>query len=90
MKKIPLRKCIACQEMKSKKELIRIVRTPDQEVLIDPTGKKSGRGAYLCNNEGCFQLSIKKKALSRALSVEISEDVYNQLAARFAGVGHDK
>lgn len=90
VKKVPLRKCIACQEMKPKKQLLRIVRTPEQEVLVDPTGKKNGRGAYICDNEQCFQLSIKKKALSRALSIEISDDIYNQLASHFSGANHGK
>ncbi len=59
-KKIPLRKCVACQEMMPKKQLIRIVKTPEDEVLIDLTGKKSGRGAYLCGKESCFKLALKK------------------------------
>ena len=82
-KKVPLRKCVACQEMMSKKELIRIVRTPDEEVLIDLTGKKSGRGAYLCGKEACFILAKKSKALDRALKQTVSDTIYDQLAAEF-------
>lgn len=83
-KKVPLRKCVACQEMMSKKELIRIVRTPDEEVLIDLTGKKSGRGAYLCGKAACFILAKKSKALDRALKQPVSDTIYDQLAAEFA------
>lgn len=78
-KKIPMRKCVASQEMFPKKSLIRIVRTPENEVVIDPTGKKSGRGAYLCAKEEYIQLAQKKKALERALQVAIPPAVYEQL-----------
>ncbi len=62
-RKVPLRKCVACQEMMPKKELIRIVRTPDGAILIDLTGKKAGRGAYLCGKVSCFKLAKKAKHL---------------------------
>lgn len=75
-KKIPLRKCVACQEMKQKKELLRIVRTPEKELVIDTKGKKSGRGAYLCYNLDCLKLATKKKSLERALEISISKDIY--------------
>lgn len=78
-RKIPLRKCVACQEMKSKKELIRIVKTPEDEVLIDETGKKSGRGAYLCNQQSCFQLAHKQHSLDKALKHQVSSQIYEQL-----------
>lgn len=78
-RKIPMRKCVACQEMKPKKELIRIVRTPENEVKWDPTGKVSGRGAYLCAQEACFALAEKKKLLERALKTNIGEEVYATL-----------
>lgn len=58
-RKIPLRKCVACQEMKAKKELIRVVKTPSDELLIDLSGKKAGRGAYLCGKQSCFKLAKK-------------------------------
>jgi len=64
-RKTPLRKCVACQEMKPKRTLIRIVRSPDGEVSIDLTGKKSGRGAYLCGQVSCFKLAKKSKAFER-------------------------
>lgn len=82
-RKVPLRKCVACQEMMPKKELIRVVRTPDEEVLIDLTGKKSGRGAYLCGKLSCFKLAKKSKALDRALKQPVGDDIYDQLEADF-------
>jgi predicted RNA-binding protein YlxR (DUF448 family) len=82
-KRIPLRKCVACQEMIGKKALIRIVRTPEGDILIDPTGKKSGRGAYLCSKPECFQLSKKKKALDRALKQAVAPEIYDHLEEDF-------
>ncbi|MGD9677158.1 MAG: RNase P modulator RnpM [Vulcanibacillus sp.] len=79
MKKIPMRKCTACQELKSKRELIRIVRTPDKIVEIDLKGKKSGRGAYICYRSDCLQLAKKKKSLEKALDVKIEEEIYNKI-----------
>ncbi|GAB7388257.1 YlxR family protein [Bacillaceae bacterium] len=78
-RKIPLRKCVACQEMVPKKELIRIVRTPEGDVKIDPTGKASGRGAYICAKRECFQAAKKRKALDRSLKVTVSEQIYDEL-----------
>jgi len=78
-KKIPMRKCVACQEMKPKKELLRIVRNPDKEIIIDLTGKKSGRGAYLCYNKECVKLAKKRKSLEKALEIPISNDIYQTI-----------
>jgi predicted RNA-binding protein YlxR (DUF448 family) len=78
-RKIPMRKCVACQENKPKKELIRIVRSPEGDVSIDETGKKSGRGAYICNQQSCFELAHKKKALQSQLSAAIEDSVYDEL-----------
>ncbi|WP_188429253.1 RNase P modulator RnpM [Kroppenstedtia guangzhouensis] len=78
-RKVPMRKCVASQEMFPKKELIRVVRTPDNEILIDPTGKKSGRGAYVCAKEEYVDLAKKKKALDRALKTKVGEEVYERL-----------
>lgn len=86
VRRVPLRKCIACQEQKPKKELIRVVRTPLGEVLIDITGKKSGRGSYLCGNVDCFKLAKKSRALDRALKVAVGEQVYDTLAQEFIRV----
>ena len=85
-KKIPMRKCVACQEMTPKKELIRVVRDPNGEVKIDPTGKASGRGAYLCKKESCFSLARKRKALDRSLEVSISDDIYKRLETDLIGM----
>lgn len=82
-RKIPMRKCVACQEMKPKRELIRVVRTPEEDIVIDVTGKKNGRGAYLCGNTACFQLSKKSSALDRALKVNVSAEIYEQLENEF-------
>ncbi|WP_106766027.1 RNase P modulator RnpM [Paenibacillus faecalis] len=85
-RKIPLRKCVACQEMMPKKELIRVVKTPDDQVMIDLTGKKSGRGAYLCGKLSCFKLAHKSKALDRALKHHVQSEIYEQLAQDFIKV----
>jgi predicted RNA-binding protein YlxR (DUF448 family) len=82
-KRIPIRKCVACQEMINKKSLIRVVRTPEGDIVIDPTGKKSGRGAYLCSKPECFQLAKKKKSLDRALKQTITQHIYTQLEDDF-------
>ena len=78
-KKIPLRKCVACQEMFSKKELLRVVKTPEEEIVIDSTGKQNGRGAYICKKTACFEKAEKTKALARSLSHEITPEVYQNL-----------
>ena len=85
-RKVPLRKCVACQQMMPKKELIRVVKTPQDEILIDLTGKKSGRGAYLCGKLSCFKLAHKSKALDRALKQQVKSDIYDQLAQDFIRV----
>jgi len=78
-KKIPLRKCIACGKSRPKKELIRIVKNNMQEVNLDLTGKMNGRGAYVCSNLNCYELAKKSKKLSRALQVEITNDIYEEI-----------
>lgn len=78
-KKIPMRQCIGCQEMKSKKELIRVLKTCDEEIVVDTTGKKNGRGAYLCKNVECLKKAKKTKSLERSLKVDIPTDVFEQL-----------
>ena len=74
-RKIPQRMCVGCREMKNKKELIRIVRTPDETILVDPTGKKSGRGAYICPNVECFNMAVKGKRIAKALEREIPDEI---------------
>ncbi|MBA9086089.1 hypothetical protein FHR92_002562 [Fontibacillus solani] len=85
-RKVPLRKCVACQQMMPKKSLIRVVRSPEGEVSIDLSGKKSGRGAYLCGQVACFKLAHKNRALDRALKSAVGQDVYEQLAKDFLAV----
>lgn len=79
VKKIPQRMCIGCQEMKNKKALTRIVRTPDGTILLDVTGKKSGRGAYICTDENCLTKAVKEKRLEKALKCPVPAGVYEQL-----------
>lgn len=92
-RKAPLRKCVACQEMKPKRELLRIVRTPEGEIVIDPGGKRNGRGAYLCGGGVCLPAARKQHSLERALKTKISDAIYDQLAKDFlrpqAGVEED-
>lgn len=79
MKKVPMRKCVGCQEMKSKKELIRVVRTEEGEFLLDATGKKNGRGAYICPDMECLKKAIKSKGLERSFKQSIPKEVYETL-----------
>ena len=79
MKKVPLRKCTGCGEMKTKKELIRVLKTPEDTIVLDKTGKKNGRGAYLCNQIECFRKARKSKGLERSLQCEIPTEVYETL-----------
>lgn len=78
-KKTPMRMCMGCREMKSKKELIRIVKTPEDEIQIDFSGKKNGRGAYLCKNIDCLKKIEKTGAISRAFSMTIDKSIYERL-----------
>ena len=77
--KIPMRQCTGCREMKSKKEMIRVLKTAEDEIVLDTTGKKNGRGAYLCKNESCLKKARKSGAVSRALSCEIAPEIYDEL-----------
>jgi len=81
-RKIPLRICIGCREKRPKKELIRIVRTPQGEVVMDLTGKKAGRGAYMCLQSDCFKKALKKKLLEKNLQHAVSESVINEIMAQ--------
>ena len=80
-----MRMCSGCRESKPKSELIRVVRTPDGNIIVDKTGKVSGRGAYLCKNEECFKKSVKSKALSRALEVNVDDSVLLALQEEING-----
>ena len=78
-KKVPMRKCVGCQEMKSKKEMIRVIRTSEGEFLLDATGRKNGRGAYLCPNGVCLAKAVKNKGLERSFKQAIPKEVYEAL-----------
>ena len=78
-KKLPLRQCIGCNEMKSKKEMIRIIRTPEGEIVLDATGRKNGRGAYICPTRECLKKAIKGKGLERSFKMPIPAEVYETL-----------
>lgn len=100
MKKVPLRKCTGCGEMKEKRELIRVVKAPEKkdengnvisggEISLDLTGRKSGRGAYVCKNADCFEKARKARRFERSLSCKIPEDVYEQMSKELENVSED-
>ena len=78
-RKIPMRRCVATGEQLPKKELLRVVRTPEGTLAVDVTGKANGRGAYLCLSADCFRKARQKKALERSLKTEIPEEIYDRL-----------
>ena len=78
-KKIPLRQCVGCGEMKSKKEMLRVIKTPEDEIVLDDTGKRNGRGAYICRERSCLQKAQKSRGLERSLKHAISDEVYDKL-----------
>ena len=84
-KKIPMRMCIACREKKAKKELIRVVRTPEGAICVDRTGRANGRGAYLCDSVACLERAVKTKALERALETPVEEAVFLALRETLTG-----
>ena len=87
VKKIPLRQCIGCGEMKSKKEMIRVLRTADGEILIDATGRKNGRGAYLCPSCECLKKAVKSKGLDRSFKMAVPREVYETLEKEMEELG---
>ncbi|MEZ3463113.1 MAG: YlxR family protein [Lachnospiraceae bacterium] len=78
-KKIPLRQCIGCGEMKSKKELLRVLRTEDQGIILDTTGRKNGRGAYICPDPECMERARKSRGLDRAFKMPVPDEIYDSL-----------
>ncbi len=78
-KKVPMRQCVGCREMKNKKEMFRVIRTAENEILLDVIGKKNGRGAYICPNEECLAKAIKNKGLERSLKTAIPQEVIEDL-----------
>ena len=100
MKKVPLRKCTGCGEMKEKRELIRVVKAPEKkdengnvisggEISLDLTGRKPGRGAYVCKNTDCFEKARKARRFERSLSCKIPEDVYEQMSKELENASED-
>ncbi len=83
-KKIPVRMCVGCGAALPKKELIRVVKTPEGKILLDLSGKANGRGAYLCHSADCLKKAIKTKRLERIFQTEISEDIYSSLERQLA------
>ncbi len=82
-KKIPMRQCVGCGEMKSKKEMMRVLKTPESEIVLDVTGKKNGRGAYLCKSGECLLKARKNKGLERSFKMSIPNEVYDNLEKEF-------
>ena len=79
VKRIPERQCLGCNEHKPKSELLRVLRTPEGEILLDFTGKKSGRGAYICRDVNCLKKARRSKRIDRSLNVNIPEEVYDRM-----------
>ena len=84
-KKIPMRKCVGCGEMKPKKDLMRILKTESGEFLVDADGKKNGRGAYICRSVECLRKAVKSKGLERSFKQQIPEEVYDRLEKEMDG-----
>lgn len=78
-KQIPLRQCIGCRQMKAKSELVRIIKTPDNEICLDKTGKMNGRGAYICLDDDCYNKAVKSKGIERSLKMAIPEEIYEAI-----------
>lgn len=85
-KKIPMRKCVGCNEMRPKKDLIRVIRTAEEEILLDVTGRKNGRGAYVCQNSECLKKAQANKGLERSFKTAIPTEVYEMLTKEMADI----
>lgn len=88
-KKIPMRQCLGCREMKPKKELIRVVRSPEGDISLDFKGKAPGRGAYICPNAQCLRKAVRARALEKAFSAQIPEEVYEKLNEEMERAGSE-
>ncbi len=86
-KKIPMRQCVGCGSMKTKKEMMRVLKTADEGIILDTTGKKNGRGAYLCRTMECLKLARKNRGLERSFKMSIPNEVYDNLEKEFGEVG---
>ena len=87
-KKIPMRQCVGCREMRQKKELVRVVKSPEGVISLDFRGKAPGRGAYLCPNSECLKKAIRSKAISRAFETEIPQEIYDAMVAEMEAQEH--
>ena len=87
--KIPMRQCTGCREMKSKKEMIRVLKTAEDEIVLDTTGRKNGRGAYVCHSRECLEKAIKNHGLERSLKAAIPDEVYENLMKEFEHIEHN-
>ena len=88
-KKIPLRQCIGCGEMKSKKEMMRVLKSAEGEISLDTTGKKNGRGAYLCYSGECLKKAIKSKGLEKSFQMKIPQEIYDTITREFEDIHHE-
>ena len=86
-KKVPMRQCVGCQEMKSKKEMLRVLKTAEDEIVLDATGRKNGRGAYLCFSKECLAKARKNKGLERSLKMAIPSAVYDSMEKELDELG---
>lgn len=82
-KKVPLRQCVGCGQMKSKKEMMRVIKTAEGDIVLDVTGRKNGRGAYLCKQEECLKMAMKNKGLERSFKMSIYQSVYESLQKEY-------
>ena len=87
MRKVPRRKCVGCGEMKNKKELIRVLKTPEGEIVLDATGRKNGRGAYLCGSRECLDRAEKNKGLQRSLGTAVPAEIFERLRKEMEELG---
>lgn len=86
VKKIPMRKCVGCGEMKSKKEMLRVIKTPEDLIELDSTGRKNGRGAYICFSKECLLKAVKNRGLERSLKISVPKEVMVKLSEEFDAV----
>ena len=90
VKKVPQRQCIGCGEMKKKKEMVRILKTPEGEFVVDATGRKNGRGAYICPSMACFEKAVKSRGLERSFKMAIPKEVYESLKKEMEQIDEQK
>lgn len=86
-RKMPVRQCVGCQEMKSKKEMLRVLKTAEGKIILDATGRKNGRGAYLCFSKECLKKARKNRGLERSLKISIPSEVYDGLEKELSEIG---